>query len=281
MDKGFARPSYSPWGTPILFVKKKDGSMRLCIDYRQLNKVTIKNKYLLPRIDDLFDQLKGATMSGYYQLRVKESDVPKTTFQMRYGHYKFLVMPFGLTNALAVFMDLMNLFIDPSSYFYHLFELGFMFKNLPMCDMHSKKNEERTLIEGKTRCTTIRSVFTIFVPSTWLRMKHYVQAFRLSDSIPSVQQVNQWVIRQYHQASSGIEGCQSSIHTIKLIFWTHEHVSRPCVTHGLPQGHVFWPCVPYTLVLRNRMPSSKYASTRHGRVSRLCEKHCYKTWVCA
>lgn len=98
-----------------MFVKKKDGSLRLCIDYRQLNKVTVKNKYTLPRIDDLFDQLRGATVfskidlrSGYYQLRVKYLDVPKIAFRTRYGHYKFLVMPFRLTNALMVFMDLIN-----------------------------------------------------------------------------------------------------------------------------------------------------------------------------
>ncbi|GJV86179.1 putative reverse transcriptase domain-containing protein [Tanacetum coccineum] len=119
-DKGFIRPSSSPWGAPVLFVKKKDGSFRMCIDYQELNKLTVKNHYPLPRIDDLFDQLQGSSVyskidlrSGYHQLRVREEDIPKTTFRTRYGHYEFQVMPFGLTNAPAVFMDLMNRVCKP------------------------------------------------------------------------------------------------------------------------------------------------------------------------
>ncbi|GJX05899.1 putative reverse transcriptase domain-containing protein [Tanacetum coccineum] len=119
-DRGFIRPSTSPWGAPVLFVKKKDGSFRMCIDYRELNKLTIKNRYPLPRIDDLFDQLQGSSTyskidlrSGYHQLRVRNKDIPKTAFRTRYGHYEFQVMPFGLTNAPVVFMDLMNRVCKP------------------------------------------------------------------------------------------------------------------------------------------------------------------------
>ena len=114
LDKGFIRPSTSPWDAPVLFAKKKDKTLRLCIDYRQLNKVTIKNWYPLPRIDDLFDQLSGELVyskidlrTGYHQLRVRETDISKTVFRTRYGHFEFTVMPFRLTNAPSAFIDLM------------------------------------------------------------------------------------------------------------------------------------------------------------------------------
>jgi hypothetical protein len=115
LDKGYIRPSASPWGAPVIFVPKKDDTQRMCVDYRSLNEVTIKNKYLLPRIDDLFDQLKGAYVfskidirSGYHQLKIRATDIPKTTFITRYGLYKYTLMSFGLTNAPAYFMYLMN-----------------------------------------------------------------------------------------------------------------------------------------------------------------------------
>ncbi|GJR60220.1 putative reverse transcriptase domain-containing protein [Tanacetum coccineum] len=120
LGKGFIHPSSSPWGAPVMFVKKKDGSFRMCIDHRKLNKLTIKNRNPLSRIDDLFDQLQGSSVyskidlrSGYHQLCIKEEDIPITAFRTRYGHFEFQVMPFGLTNVPAVFIDLMNRVCEP------------------------------------------------------------------------------------------------------------------------------------------------------------------------
>ena len=120
LDKCFIRSSTSPWGAPVLFAKKKDKTLRLCIYHRQLNKVTIKNRYPLPMINDLFDQLREVRVYskidlciGYHQLRVRETDIPKTAFKTWYGHFEFTVIPFGLTNAPTAFMDLMHMVFQP------------------------------------------------------------------------------------------------------------------------------------------------------------------------
>ena len=120
LDKGFIRPSTSPWGASVLVAKEKGKTLRLCIGYRLLNRVMIQNRYPLPRINDLFDQLRGARvyfkidlLTGYHQLKVRETNIPKTTFRTRYGHFEFTVMPFGLTNVPAAFMNLMHRVFQP------------------------------------------------------------------------------------------------------------------------------------------------------------------------
>jgi hypothetical protein len=142
MDKGYIQPSVSPWEAPELFVKKKDGTLKLCIDYMQLNKMTIKNRYPLPRIDDLFDQLKGAAIfskidlrSRYHQVRIKDEYIHKTVLRTRYGHYEFVVVQFGITNAPTTFMCLMN---NVLSRFLDIFVLVFIDDIL----IYSKNREE-------------------------------------------------------------------------------------------------------------------------------------------
>nr|GEX26447.1 putative reverse transcriptase domain-containing protein [Tanacetum cinerariifolium] len=141
-EKGFIRPCHSPWGAPVLFFKKKDGALRTCIDYRELNKLTIKNRYPLPIIDDLFNQLQGTCCFskidlhlGYHQLKVLEEDIPKTVFRTSYGYFEFTVMPFWLTNAPAIFMDLMNRVCKP---YFHKFVIVFINNIL----IYSKSEEE-------------------------------------------------------------------------------------------------------------------------------------------
>ncbi|GKB91744.1 putative reverse transcriptase domain-containing protein [Tanacetum coccineum] len=151
-DRGFIRPSTLPWGAPVLFVKKKDGSFKMCIDYQELNKLTVKNRYPLPMIDDLFDQLQGSSVyskidlrSGNHQLRVMDEDIPKNAFRMRYGHYEFQVMPFGLTNTPAVFMDLMNRVCKP-----YLDKFMIVFIDDILIYSHNKEEHEdrlRTILE--------------------------------------------------------------------------------------------------------------------------------------
>jgi hypothetical protein len=119
-QKGFIQESISPWGTRVIFVDKRDGGHRMCGDYRNLNNITIKNKYPLPRIQDLIDPVRGAGVFskiylrlGYHQIKIKKDDIPKIAFVSRYGHHEYLVVPFGLTNASAIFMNLMNKIFMP------------------------------------------------------------------------------------------------------------------------------------------------------------------------
>ncbi|GMJ07948.1 hypothetical protein HRI_004464000 [Hibiscus trionum] len=197
-DKGFIRPSISPWGAPVLFVKKKDGSMRLCIDYRKLNKVTIKNKYPLPRIEDLFDQIKNAAVfskidlrSGYYQMRVKEEDVPKTAFRTRYGHYEFLVMSFGLTNAPVAFMDLMNRVFKP---YLEMFVVVFLDDIL----VYSRNKEEHAdhlrIVLQTLRDHQLYAKFTMceFWLSEVLFLRHIISADGIKVDSKKVQAILDW-----------------------------------------------------------------------------------------
>jgi hypothetical protein len=145
LKKGYIRPSVSPWGAPVLFVKKKDGTLRLCIDFGKLNKVTVKNKYHFPRINDLFDQFKDAKIfskidlrSDYHKVRIKYEDINMISFQTRYGHYEFIVVPFGLSNAPIIFMCLMN---DIFREYLNKFDIVFL-DDIIICSKSKEEHEK-------------------------------------------------------------------------------------------------------------------------------------------
>jgi hypothetical protein len=198
LDKGYIHPSSSPWGCPVLFVKKKDRSLRLCIDYRPLNVVTIKNKYPLSHIDILFDQLAGAKVffkvdlySGYHQIKIRPKDVPKTAFSTRYGLYEYLVMSFGLTNAHAHFMYLMNSVFMPE-----LNKFIVVFINDIL--IYSKSEEEHAqhlrVILRRLRDHQLYAKFSKC--AFWLRevlfLRHVISAEGIAVDPSKVQEVLEW-----------------------------------------------------------------------------------------
>jgi hypothetical protein len=198
LEKVFIHPSSSPWGAPVIFVPKKDGTQRLCVDYRALNEVTIKNKYLLPRIDDLFDQLRGACVfskidlrSGYHQLKVRECDIPKTAFISRYGMYEFTVMSFGLTNVAAYFMYLMNkVFME----YLNKFVVVFIDDILVYSRSEEEHQEHLCLVLQKLRDHKLYAKISMF--EFWLKQGAFLGHVILKDGIsidPSkVQDVLSW-----------------------------------------------------------------------------------------
>ncbi|GJS70415.1 putative reverse transcriptase domain-containing protein, partial [Tanacetum coccineum] len=197
-DKGFIRPSHSLWVAPVLFIKKKDGSFRMCIDYRELNKMTIKNCYPLPRIDDLLDQLQGSRYfsvidlhSGYHQLRVHEADIAKAAIRMWYGQFEFTVMPFGLTNAPVVFMNLMNWVCKP---YLDKFVIGFSDDILVYSNSKEDHEVHLKLVPELLRKDKLYAKFSKC--EFWLQEVHFLGHVVNNDGIdmdPSkIEAVNNW-----------------------------------------------------------------------------------------
>jgi hypothetical protein len=197
--KGFIRPSSSPWGAPVLFVEKKDGTQWMCVDYRSLNEVTIKNKYPLPRIEDLFDQMKGASIflkidlrSGYHQLKIRESDIPKTAFGTRYGLYEYTVMSFGLTNAPAYFMYVMNkVFVE----YLDRFVVVFIDDILIFSKTMEEHEEHLRLVLEKLRSNQLYAKFSNC--EFWLTevafLGHVISAGGVSVDLSKVKDVLNWM----------------------------------------------------------------------------------------
>jgi hypothetical protein len=198
LDKGYIHPSSSAWGYQALFVKKKDQSLRLCVDYQPLNVITIKNKYPLPRINILFDQLAGAKVfskvdlrSGYHQIKIHSEDIPKTTFSTRYGLYEYLVMSFGLTNAPTHFMYLMNsVFMSELDKFAMVFIDGiFVYSN------HEEEHEQHLHIILQQLCD--HQLYVKFSKCAfWLKevtfLGHVISAEGIAVDPSKVQEVLDW-----------------------------------------------------------------------------------------
>jgi hypothetical protein len=197
--KGFIQHSSSPWGAHVLFVEKKDGTQHMCVDYRSLNEVTIKDKYLLPSIKDLFDQMKGTGVfskidlrSGYHQLKIRESDIPKTAFRTRYGLYEYTVMSFGLTNAPAYFMYLMNMvFME----YLDKFVVELIDDILIFSKMEEEHEKHLRLILEKRRCNQLYAKFSKC--ELWLTevtfLGHVISARGVSVDLGKVRDVLNWM----------------------------------------------------------------------------------------
>jgi hypothetical protein len=198
-SKGFIRPSSSPWGAPVLFMEKKDGAQQMCVDYRSLNEVTIKNKYPLPRIEDLFDQMKGVSVFskidfrlGYHQLKIRESDIPKTAFRTRYGLYEYTVMSFGLTNAPTYFMYLMNkVFME----YLDNFVVVFIDDILIFSKMEEEHEKHLRMVLEKLRSNQLYTKFSMC--EFWLTevafLGHVISAEEISVDPSKVKDVLNWM----------------------------------------------------------------------------------------
>jgi hypothetical protein len=198
-SKGFIHPNSSPWGAPMLFMEKKDGTQRMCVDYRSLNKVTIKNKYPLPRMEDLFDQMKGASVflkidlrSGYHQLKIWESDILKTAFHTRYGLYEYTVMSFGLTNAPAYFMYLIKkVFME----YLDKFVVVFIDDILIFSKMEEKHEKHLRMVLEKLRSNQLYAKFSKceFCLTEVTFLGHVISAGRVSVDPSKVKDVLNWM----------------------------------------------------------------------------------------
>jgi len=219
LDKCFIHPSASPWGCPALFVKKKDDSLRLCVDYRPLNAVTIKNKYSVPCIDVLFDQLAGARIiskidlrSGYHQIKIRPYDIPKTAFSTRYGLYEYLVMSFGLTNAPAYFMYLMNSVFMPEL---DKFVVVFI-DNILIYSKNEAEHEQHLRIV--LQCLRDHKLYAKFSKCEfWLDtvkfLGHTISSDRISVDPSKVQEVMDWILPQIY--SELLQNCKANDRTAK------------------------------------------------------------------